>query len=583
MSKRDIVEIKTTDFSEEGRDYLYNLPKGSNWPVVYIMRNNKKAYVGETTSIHRRMSEHLSTKSIWNLKEIDVIFDDEFNKSAVLDIEQTLIRLFNSDNKYEMLNLNLGQSSNHDYYQREKYNNKVEIIWEKLINRKIAKTPLKILQNEKLFKYSPYISLTDEQLEVAFNILNSLIDGLIEGSNKTEIVNGSSGTGKTVLAINLIYTLVSLQKDNIDFLDLDFSELTYEQQVMRKIKEYYRKNGEIKIAFVVPMSSLRKTLKNVFSKTKSGLQSTMVIGPSQLKNEKYDILFVDESHRLTIRKNIANMGNFDDVSRELGFNPEDTSQLDWIIKQSKTRVLFYDALQTIKGSDIPKNLFKSTINSTEVNQYYLKSQLRTQAGSDYIDYVKKLLTCRLNEKTNFNDNKYEFFFYDNMEKMFNDIKEKNNEHGLSRVVAGYSWEWISQKVKPKTIENIIKNNKEDIEIQGKKYIWNLSNIEYTIREDSINEIGSIHTTQGYDLNYVGVVFGREINYDKEKNEIIIDLNYFFDTNVKRSTDIEQVKEYIINSYYVMMTRGIKGCYVFTYHKELGEYFKKFIKKEQGSV
>ncbi len=138
MDKRDIAEIKTIDFNEEGRNYLYNLRKGSNWPVVYIIRNNEMAYVGETTSIHRRMSEHLSTKSNWDLKEIDVIFDDEFNKSAVLDIEQTLIRLFNSDNKYEILNLNLGQSSNHDYYQREKYNNKIEIIWDKLIHRKIA-------------------------------------------------------------------------------------------------------------------------------------------------------------------------------------------------------------------------------------------------------------------------------------------------------------------------------------------------------------------------------------------------------------------------------------------------------------
>jgi hypothetical protein len=105
----------------------------------------------------------------------------------------------------------------------------------------------------------------------------------------------------------------------------------------------------------------------------------------------------------------------------------------------------------------------------------------------------------------------------------------------------------------------------------------MSNIEWILREDSIDEIGCIHTSQGYDLNYVGVIFGYEIDYDKVNNRIVIDSSKFYDMNVKKATDEETVRKYIINAYKVMMTRGIKGCYVYACNPSFNEYLKRFVK------
>ena len=104
----------------------------------------------------------------------------------------------------------------------------------------------------------------------------------------------------------------------------------------------------------------------------------------------------------------------------------------------------------------------------------------------------------------------------------------------------------------------------------------MNNIEWILRPNSIDEIGCIHTTQGYDLNYVGVIFGKEIDYNKETNEIIIDPSNHFDSNVQRGTTPEELKQYLINSYKVMMSRGIKGCYVYVCNPSLKEYLSKFI-------
>ena len=106
----------------------------------------------------------------------------------------------------------------------------------------------------------------------------------------------------------------------------------------------------------------------------------------------------------------------------------------------------------------------------------------------------------------------------------------------------------------------------------------MSNQEWILREGAVNEIGCVHTTQGYDLNYVAVIFGHEIDYDDESDSIVIDRNKFFDSKVKDGVDDDTLKQYIVNSYKVMMTRGIKGCYVYACNPRLQNYLKRFIAK-----
>ena len=104
----------------------------------------------------------------------------------------------------------------------------------------------------------------------------------------------------------------------------------------------------------------------------------------------------------------------------------------------------------------------------------------------------------------------------------------------------------------------------------------MSNQEWILRKGAVNEIGCVHTTQGYDLNYVAVILGREIDYDEESGSIVIDRNKFYDKKVKAGVDDDTLKQYIINSYKVMLTRGIKGCYVYACNPRLQNYLKRFI-------
>ena len=226
--------------------------------------------------------------------------------------------------------------------------------------------------------------------------------------------------------------------------------------------------------------------------------------------------------------------------------------------------------QTVKGSDITPEQFDSALG-TNRSDYTLKSQLRCLAGDDYPLYIDRILKGAQPGRLEMTG--YDIRLFDDVEEMASAIRTLDGEIGLCRNVAGYSWKWIS---KGKTREQIRSQHLEDIDIDGHRYVWNMENVEWIIRPESIDEIGCIHTTQGYDLNYVGVIFGREIDYDEKTGRIEVDLSRFYDSNVKKSTPAEKVREYIINSYKVMMTRGIKGCYVYACNPGMREYLRRYI-------
>lgn len=138
----------------------------------------------------------------------------------------------------------------------------------------------------------------------------------------------------------------------------------------------------------------------------------------------------------------------------------------------------------------------------------------------------------------------------------------------SRLIAGYSWEWVSKN-----------KNVHDIVIDEIKLKWNSVSNDWVNSTNAINEVGCIHTTQGYDLNFTGLIFGNEISYDKKKNEIVIKQENYFDRNGKQSiSDPNDLKNYIINIYKTMMLRGIRGTYVYVCDKSLREYFSEHITK-----
>ena len=575
------MEIREYAFSQTGLQSLKDHSKGQNWPVVYLINNDKPInsdlYVGETTSAGGRFQQHLNNPDRSNLKTIRFIFDDQFNKSAILDIEQTLIQMFMADRKFVLQNKNGGQSCKHDYYQRALYQAKVDEIWNELSRTLHTNHDASAIRNSNLFKYSPFNTLTPEQEQASQEILLNAIDCLESGQTGTSVLKGKAGTGKSIVIIHMMYTLMSAM--NVTYNDDNLTpeemlDLGIRISLSNRIKEYVHLHGELRIAFVVPMTSIRKTFKAVFSASKgTGLRSSMVIGPQDVLKSNYDIIFVDESHRLARRKGITSYASFDIACKKLGLNSMEATQLDMIQKQSKYSVLVYDECQTVKASDLTPEQFKRALEwHNDSHEVTLQTQMRCAGGRAYVEYLDSIF--QVNQDDFQKAENYDFKIWDDPNAMIEDIRSKDKDISLCRIVAGYSWKWISKGCG--TMSQVINKGLEDIDLNGHKYVWNMSNQEWILRKGAVNEIGCVHTTQGYDLNYVAVILGREIDYDEESGSIVIDRNKFYDKKVKDGVDDDTLKQYIINSYKVMLTRGIKGCYVYACNTRLQNYLKRFI-------
>jgi len=554
-----MVEIAKFEFTEGGIEEIgQNNVYNQKWPIVYIIHNEAEAYVGETVDAKGRMANHFSNPDRSNLKHLKLIFDAEFNKSATLDIESFLIKYMASDGKYILQNGNMGLVS-HDYFQKEKYKIKFDELWDLLIAKNLAKNQLAQIDNSDLFKYSPYKTLTEDQFRTIAGVLTDIIAGLNGNkSNIPLIIEGGAGTGKTVLAIFLMKLLRTEIKEE-DYLE-KLDDMSGNMDILKKLEQIKSKRT-LEIGLVIPMTSLRKTIKQVF-RFVSGLKPSMVLGPGDVAKKRYDVLIVDEAHRLSTR---GRYGIIAKTNRKLGLNEKTGTQLDWILKQSTFQVLFYDSGQSIKPADVKAERFDNLVGKAK--RYTLTSQLRVK-DKDYIGYVDTILESSCKQKKIFAN--YEFKLFEKIKDMVEEIKEKDEKYGLSRMIAGFGWEWKTQGGKPGY----------DFRIEDVDFRWNSTTEDWVNSPNAAKEVGCIHTTQGYDLNYAGVILGPEVSYDKQRHTIIVDRKKYFDRNGKPNAVYDkgdkQLLTYIKNIYRTLMSRGISGTYVYACDASLREYLKKWI-------
>lgn len=563
--------IERHHFNSAAIEQLYNYDfAGEFWPVVYLLKErNKKnaaAYVGETIDITTRLTTHLNHPEKGKLHEAYLISSKQFNKSATLDIEANCIRYLSGDGMYKLLNGNLGLV-NHSYYQKEElYYEIFRSVWDELRSLGVAKHTLKQIDNSDLFKYSPYKSLSPEQTKSLILILESLLDDRY----RSFVIEGGAGSGKTVLAVFLFKLLHTAEED------FNFRAFGPEdQRIIELVQRIKRKLPNPRMALIIPMDSFRVTVQTIFRHVE-GLRADMVVGPTDLRRNHYDIVLVDEAHRLRRRINLGSYyGVFDEVSTELGFNKDKDDELDWVLKQSDKNIFFYDEFQSVKPSDVLQEKFDVLKNSKTTKTDYLNSQFRVKGGLKYVKFIDDLLKCKhITSQEKFKFKKYDFLLFQDLKQMIDHIKEKDSKDELARVVAGYAWPWPSQKDKEAF----------DINIGPLTLRWNSIKRNWINSTNAINEVGCIHTVQGYDLNYTGIIFGNEIGYDKEKGEIIIRKHNYYDKNGKHGVkDPEQLKGFIINIYKTLMLRGIKGTYIYVCDEALREYFARYIPLYNESV
>ena len=406
-------------------------------------------------------------------------------------------------------------------------------------SKRLQDSLAQMLQGNKEF------NMIDEQKVIYEDAIRMAIDTVASNTKNVFIVQGGPGTGKSVLAINL---LVELTNRNMT---------TF----------YVTKNA-------APRAVFRDKLKGTF---KMAYINNLFQGSGQFtdasKNE-IDCLIVDEAHRLN-----AKSGMF----QNLGEN-----QIKEIINASNFSIFFIDEDQKVTLKDIGSvDEIKKYANElgAGIKIVELESQFRCNGSDGYLAWLDNLLEIRKTANFDDMDFNYDFRVLDNPNDLRNLIEEKNRENNKSRIVAGYCWDWISEGKNNSNIHDIV------IPEYNFEMSWNLGSSQtWAIDSTSVNEVGCIHTCQGLEFDYVGVIIGEDLRYENGKIVTDYSKRAKTDQSLKGINKIakEQGQEeaykiadsIIKNTYRTLMTRGMKGCYVYCTNKELSMYIKNKLKKEE---
>lgn len=405
--------------------------------------------------------------------------------------------------------------------------------------------PAKALQDSlaSMLKGNKEFYLIDEQ-KVAYETVKKLVEKSLSDVNKTTgtnqkytiIVEGGPGTGKSVVAIQLLSDMIqkgysaNYVTKNSAPRNVYFEKLKQDKYKLNYIKNLFKGSG----AFI------------------------------DVPNNYFDCLIVDEAHRLN-----AKSGMF----QNLGEN-----QIMEIIHASKVSVFFIDENQVVTTSDIGSiDLIKhyAQIENSAVytgEEINLVSQFRCNGSDGYLAFLDNLLNIKQTANTIF-DMDYDIKLFNDPNKMRDALYEKNKINNKSRMLAGYCYNWVTKKNPQEDLFDINLEN-------GFKAKWNFSNTStWAIDEDSFNEVGCIHTSQGLEFDYCGVIIGKDLRF--ENDNVITDFTKRAktDTSLKgiRTTKNYNLADRIIrNTYRTLLSRGQKGCYIYCEDKKLLKYMSDML-------
>lgn len=390
----------------------------------------------------------------------------------------------------------------------------------------------------------PNKELTKEQQIIFNQILNFSEKNLIKNQKAVFQLNGDAGTGKSVILTKLFLEIEKMAKDNQtdNYFLVNHPEL---------LKVYQENTGQF--------SELRK---NRF------LRPTTFINRLNKNQKKADIVVIDEAHLL-----LSESDNYNNFIQK--------NQLEEIIKLSRVVILVFDERQVLKlKSYWSQKFLNNIIQKQRVNYDHatLKTQMRMQAPSNIIkwidDLTERLVLGSVEQGSKgylTNRESYDFRIYQDAESMYQQLKLMNTKYGESRIVSTADY--------PSTLDG-----KKHFVNEGEFHLpwdqYNYSNVTWAQKPETINEIGSIYTVQGFDLNYVAIIIGPSIKY-AGNGKIAVDLTKYEDREAFKNrhendiSNLELSKEKIIlNSMNVLLKRGIKGCFVYFHDQRIYDYLIK---------
>ena len=385
-----------------------------------------------------------------------------------------------------------------------------------------------------MVKGAHVFDLLDEQAVCYDMCIRTMLQCLKDQKKRTILVQGGPGTGKSVLAVNLLMHFI----------------------ISSCNAAYVTKNSAPRQAFLSILSGNRaEGLADINQLFRSPF------GLSQVPANSYDCLIVDEAHRLVKKM-------YGDWTGE--------NQVKECINASLLTIFLLDEDQAVTTKDIGSvaeiSKWCRTLGSTIImrEETVLVSQFRCNGSDAYIQFIDNLLQ-RKEETVDVpvSELNYDFRIFDDASQMRDELRKINAVNNKARMVAGYCYDWN------------VKNRRGDVDISlpgGFFAKWNLANDKiWAINPNSFEEVGCIHTAQGMEFDYVGVLIGKDLTFDSATGHVRTNKNAISRDDKSsgiRGADDDEARRLILNTYKTLLTRGQKGCFVYCEDDALRSYFKK---------
>ncbi len=430
-----------------------------------------------------------------------------------------------------------------------KYGDKNDVVF-KIENGEIR--PSKALADgmKSLLKGNNEFVLIDSQKEI-YEEAKHLAKKAQTGKKQVLIVEGGPGTGKSVVAINLLVALTNVGL----------------------VSQYVTRNS-------APRQVYEAKLTGTLNKSQFSNMFRNSGAFHDCKADSFDALIVDEAHRLNSKSGMfSNLGE---------------NQVKEIISSSLFSIFFIDEDQKVTLKDIgsKEEIVKwAAHHDADLKTTTLTSQFRCSGSDGYLSWLDNTLQIWSTANTILDKEGYDFRVFDNPGELRDEIYRLNKVRNSARIVAGYCWKWVTKTTTSawKKLSPQEKTELYDIVFPEHdfKMRWNLDTdgMLWIMKPGSVSEVGCIHTCQGLEVDYIGVIIGDDLKV--RNNEIIIDpsahpgMDKALHTwkDIIKENPIEgklRVDSIIKNTYRTLMSRGMKGCYIYCTDKETQEYFKGLI-------
>jgi len=395
-----------------------------------------------------------------------------------------------------------------------------------------------------LLKGNQEFLMIDDQ-KVVYEKALALAAQATVNDKKVLIVEGGPGTGKSVVAVNLLVAATN----------------------KRLVAQYVTKNAAPRAVYVSKLTGTftRTHIDNLFKGSGSYTKTEPNV---------FDALIIDEAHRLNEKSGLY---------QNLGEN-----QIKELISAAKFSVFFIDEDQRVTLKDIgEKRVIRDWAErlGASVEELELKSQFRCNGSDGYLAWVDNALQIRGTANETLQGINYDFRVFDTPNALRDAIFEKNQINNKARLVAGYCWNWVSKRDEQKT----------DIVIPEHHFSmrWNLASYGnlWILRPESVKEIGCIHTCQGLETDYIGVIIGPDFVIRNGAAQTNAEKRAQTDQSVKGYQSLfqdnaiiarQRADAIIKNTYRTLMTRGMKGCYLYCTDRETNEWFKQLMGREPSA-